>query len=82
MEKRISFAWWTVIFAALTLLSTFLMGLLPGVAVVVSYVFAAKMYGKSWVDALRFDLFNVIALAAALVIRCAGLKAATFCGLI
>lgn len=82
MEKTISFAWWTVIFAALTLLSTFLMGLLPGVAVVVSYVFAAKMYGKSWVDALRFDLFNVIALVAALVIRCAGLKATTFCGLI
>lgn len=82
MEKTISFAWWTVIFAALTLLSTFFMGLLPGLVVLVSYVFASKMYGKSWVDALRFDLFNVIALVAALVIRCAFVKATTFCGLI
>lgn len=81
IESKLSFGYFLGIFVIITILTTLIGGLIPGLLFPIVFVpFCTRLYDKTIGSSIKFTLFNLLALVAGLVIRCAGFKWSTFIG--
>lgn len=82
METKLSFGAFLGISTAVMAVITFLFGLIPGIVLLIAFVFLTKLYDKTYIEGIKFSLITLIGVVAGLVIRCAGFHSSTWLGLI